>query len=102
MTDIHPTAIIDPNAEIGFFPQVDVKDCLVGGAADAAFDNQLQTMERLIAEGVLKPMDPEAVSRLLNGAALNAALWIAASEDPEEVLPKAIEAFRSMATGLLA
>ncbi len=59
-------------------------------------------VERLIAEGVLKPMDPEAVSRLLNGAALNAALWIAASEDPEEVLPKAIEAFRSMATGLLA
>ncbi|WP_346897681.1 TetR/AcrR family transcriptional regulator [uncultured Roseibium sp.] len=59
-------------------------------------------VERLIAEGILKPMDPEAVSRLMNGAALNAALWIAASEDPEEVLPKAIEAFRSMATGLLA
>lgn len=59
-------------------------------------------VERLIAKGILKPMDPEAVSRLMNGAALNAALWIAASEDPEEVLPKAIEAFRSMATGLLA
>ncbi len=40
------------------------------------------TVERLIAQGILKPLDPEA-ARLLSGAALNAALWIAASEDPQ-------------------
>ena len=32
-------------------------------------------VERLLAEGRLKPVDPEAAARLLNGAALNAALW---------------------------
>lgn len=61
-----------------------------------------QTLERLMAEGVLKPVDPEAAARLINGAALNAALWVAASDEPRDVLAKAIEAFRALATGLLA
>jgi len=61
-----------------------------------------QTVERLIGRGVLKPVDPEAAARLMNGAALNAALWIAASDDPETVLPKAVEAFRCLAAGFLA
>lgn len=60
-----------------------------------------RTVERLIAEGVLKPVDAEAAARLLNGAALNAALWIAASDDPKDVLPKAVEAFHALAAGLL-
>jgi AcrR family transcriptional regulator len=60
-----------------------------------------QTVERLIAQGVLKPVDAEAAARLLNGAALNAALWIAASEDPQDILPKAVEAFSCLASGLL-
>jgi hypothetical protein len=58
-------------------------------------------VERLIAQGILKPLDPEAAARLLSGAALNAALWIAASEDPQSVLPKAVEAFHALAAGLL-
>lgn len=60
-----------------------------------------QTVERLIAQGILKPVDAEAAARLLSGAALNAALWIAASDNPKKVLPKAVEAFQSLATGLL-
>ncbi|CAM5223069.1 TetR/AcrR family transcriptional regulator [Alishewanella longhuensis] len=59
------------------------------------------TVERLIAEGVIKPIDPEAAARLLSGAALNAALWIAASSQPENVMPKAVEAFQLLASGLL-
>ncbi|TBY49261.1 TetR/AcrR family transcriptional regulator [Rhizobium leguminosarum bv. viciae] len=59
------------------------------------------TVEHLIAQGILKPLDPEAAARLLSGAALNAALWIAASEDPQSVLPKAVEAFHALAAGLL-
>ena len=59
-------------------------------------------LERLIAKGILKPLDAEAAARLLSGAALNAALWVAASEDPQAVLPKAVEAFRALAEGLLA
>lgn len=60
-----------------------------------------RTVERLIAQGSLKPVDAEAAARLLCGAALNAALWIAASDDPQDVLPKAVEAFHAMAAGLL-
>nr|WP_270374288.1 TetR/AcrR family transcriptional regulator [Marinicauda sp. Alg238-R41] len=60
-----------------------------------------QAVARLIASNVLKPVDVEAAARLLSGAALNAALWVAASDDPHAVLPKAVEAFRLMATGLL-
>lgn len=56
----------------------------------------------LVESGVMKPVDIEAASRLLNGAALNAALWVAASDNPTEVLPKAIEAFSLMACGLKA
>jgi AcrR family transcriptional regulator len=60
------------------------------------------TVQRLITQGILKPLDAEAMARLLSGAALDAALWTAASENPETVLPKAIEVFRALATGLLA
>ncbi|WP_064693778.1 TetR/AcrR family transcriptional regulator [Rhizobium aegyptiacum] len=60
-----------------------------------------QTIERLIVQGALKPVDSEAAARLLNGAALNAALWIAASDQPQDVLPKAVEAFDALAAGLL-
>lgn len=59
-----------------------------------------RTVERLIGQGIMKPLDAEAAARLLSAAALNAALWIAASEDPEKVLPKAVETFRALATGL--
>lgn len=61
-----------------------------------------QAMEQLIEQGIVKPLDAEAAARLVSGAALNAALWIAASDHPEEVLPRALEAFRALASGLLA
>lgn len=61
-----------------------------------------RTIAGLLAEHVLKPVDVEAAARLLSGAALNAALWVAASDDPRSALPKAITAFRLMAEGLLA
>lgn len=61
-----------------------------------------QTVAKLVSEGVMKPIDIEAAARLLSGAALNAALWVAASDEPQTILPRAIEAFRLMATGFLA
>lgn len=61
-----------------------------------------QAVERLIEQGVMKPLDAEAAARILSGAALNAALWIAASHNPQETLPKATEAFLALASGLLA
>jgi AcrR family transcriptional regulator len=59
-------------------------------------------LQALIDDGTLQPVDAEAAARLLNGAALNAALWIAAADEPRAVLPKAVEAFRLLAEGLLA
>ena len=60
-----------------------------------------QAVERLIARGTMKSLDPEAAARLISGAALNAALWVAASEDAAAVLTKAIEAFCAIASGVL-
>ncbi|TDQ14835.1 TetR family transcriptional regulator [Phyllobacterium brassicacearum] len=60
-----------------------------------------QKVEALTAQGIIKHVDAEAAARLLNGAALNAALWIAASDDQQDVLVKAIEAFRCLAGGLM-
>ncbi len=59
------------------------------------------TIEQLLKQRRLKALDPEAAARLLSGAALNAALWVAASSEPEQTLPKAVETFRELATGLL-
>ncbi|WP_331345170.1 TetR/AcrR family transcriptional regulator [Cellvibrio sp. UBA7661] len=60
----------------------------------------ISTINKLIEEGTIKPVNAEAAARLLNGAALNAALWVAASSNPEEVVNKAIEAFKWMLDGL--
>lgn len=68
---------------------------------DSCLQSTKRTVERLIAEGRMKDVDPEAAARLMNGAALNAALWVAASDDPAKTLPKVIEAFNAMAAGLL-
>lgn len=61
----------------------------------------MTTLEALSREGVVKPVDVEAAARLINGAALNAALWVAASDDAD-VLDRATDAFRQLASGLLA
>jgi AcrR family transcriptional regulator len=66
---------------------------------NSCLDITKKSVADLIAEGVMKPVDIEAASRLLSGTAFNAALWIAASDEPQIVLPKAIAAFRLMAEG---
>lgn len=68
--------------------------------ASACMERLRQTLRGLVAEGVIAPVNIEAVSRLLSGAAFNAALWVAASDEPRSVLPAAVEAFRLMARGL--
>ncbi|MFQ6553742.1 TetR/AcrR family transcriptional regulator [Aestuariibius insulae] len=67
----------------------------------ACLEETRRVVSDLMETGVLKPIDVEATARLLSGAALNAALWVAASEEPEETLPKAVEAFTSLASGFL-
>lgn len=68
---------------------------------NACLRTSMETIQALIDEGTVRPVDAEAAGRLLNGAVLNAALWIAAADDPRAVFAKAVEVFRSLADGLL-
>ncbi|MBO9193287.1 TetR/AcrR family transcriptional regulator [Rhizobium sp. 16-449-1b] len=67
----------------------------------ACLRTSTETIEALIADGIVKPVNAEAAARLINGAALNAALWIAAADDPHAVLEKVVDAFKHLAGGLL-
>ncbi|MFC4656289.1 TetR/AcrR family transcriptional regulator [Rheinheimera marina] len=58
-------------------------------------------IEKLIETGTVKPVDAEVAAMLLNGAALNAALWLASSANPQVLLPKTLEAFNLLASGFL-
>ncbi|MCG7625070.1 TetR/AcrR family transcriptional regulator [Epibacterium sp. Ofav1-8] len=62
----------------------------------------ITTLTKLASAGRIKRVDIEGIARLLNGVALNAALWVAASEDAKATLPKAIAAFECLASGVLA
>ncbi|MBF3320968.1 TetR/AcrR family transcriptional regulator, partial [Leptospira borgpetersenii serovar Hardjo-bovis] len=64
---------------------------------NSCLDATRQTVIRMMARGIIKPVDADAAARLLNGAALNAALWVAASPDPQQALPKMIDAFTLLA-----
>ncbi|WP_366140342.1 hypothetical protein [uncultured Roseobacter sp.] len=61
----------------------------------------IATLHGLAAAAHIKPVDIEALARLLNALALNAALGVAASEDAHLTLPKANAAFECLASGVL-
>ncbi|EML9044598.1 TetR/AcrR family transcriptional regulator [Enterobacter cloacae] len=67
---------------------------------NSCLESTRHTIEKMIACDVLKPVDAKVAAHLLNGAALNAALLIAASDDPQKTLPHAIEVFTLLAGGL--
>ncbi|EOC0057657.1 TetR/AcrR family transcriptional regulator [Cronobacter turicensis] len=69
---------------------------------NSCLDATRETVISMMARGIIKPVDADAAARLLNGAALNAALWVAASPEPEGALPKMIEVFTLLAGGLRA
>ncbi|WP_180083787.1 TetR/AcrR family transcriptional regulator [Acinetobacter sp. YH12145] len=60
-----------------------------------------ECVQQLLAVDRIKAVDPEAAAVFLNGAAMNAALWVASSEHPEQALPEALHAFQVFASGLL-
>lgn len=69
---------------------------------DSCLQATIGVIEQLVADKRLKPIDVEVTARLLNGAALNAALWVAAAEEPKKRLPRAIDTLSTLASGLLA
>jgi len=59
------------------------------------------SLRRLAEDGVIVPVDPETTARLLNGAMLHAAQWIANAPDPEAAARHAVKAFGALLSGLL-
>ncbi|MFN3815243.1 TetR/AcrR family transcriptional regulator [Brevundimonas sp.] len=92
--EIQRIVLLDGPAFLGDPSQWPSQSACLEATRDAVTD--------LMRAGALKPVDIEAAARLLNGAALNSALWVAASEEPQKTLPKAVEAFKCLASGFLA
>ena len=60
-----------------------------------------ECVEQLLAADRIKAVNSEAAAIFFNGAAMNAALWVASSKNPEQVLSEALHAFQLFASGLL-
>lgn len=59
-----------------------------------------RSIEKLIEEKTIRPVDAPATARLIMGALLGASLWIANAEDPHVASEKAVDGFRTLASGL--
>ena len=66
----------------------------------SCLESTRQTLTKLLERGVIKAVDADAAAYMLNSAAMNAALWIAASPDPQKALPEIIAVFTELASGL--
>ncbi len=66
----------------------------------SCLESTRQTFTQLLERGVIKTVDADAAAYMLNSAAMNAALWIAASPDPQKALPAIIAVFTELASGL--
>lgn len=62
----------------------------------------MEALEDLIGQGRLRRADPEALARLINGALVDGALWIAGSLDPEMARDRAVEGLDLLLEGLAA
>jgi AcrR family transcriptional regulator len=62
----------------------------------------IESLHDLMASSRLRPADPEAIARLLNGAMVDAALWVASSHNPAETLAKAQQGLALLLAGLEA
>lgn len=68
--------------------------------AESALQPMADCLRRLMGNGIIAETDPEALARLLNGALLDAALWIANAPDPALCLDRALAAFDALLNGL--
>jgi AcrR family transcriptional regulator len=70
--------------------------------ANACISSMKKSLTLLIEDGVVAGVDAEAAARLVSGASLYAAQWIANADEPEATSKKAVEAFKTLLEGLLA
>ncbi len=61
-----------------------------------------EAIRTLIEQRRMKHGDVEVLARLVNGAVLEAAMWVAASDDPAARLPRARQALETLLDGLKA
>lgn len=66
----------------------------------SCLESTRQSIIKMLERGVIKPVDADAAAYMLNSAAMSAALWIAASQDPQKALPDIIAVFTQLASGL--
>lgn len=68
----------------------------------ACIRNMTATLEKLVAEGTVRAIDPRATAHILNGTMLYASLLIANAEDQRKASQEAVRAMTAMLDGLLA
>lgn len=69
--------------------------------ANNCISSLTRNLAALKEEGIVRDMDPDAMARLISGASLYAAQWVANSDDPAATSIKAVKAFRALMEGLL-
>lgn len=67
----------------------------------ACIRSMTESLGALAEAGVIVRVDAEAAARLISGATLHAAQWIAHAPDPADASRKAIAAFNALLEGLL-
>lgn len=68
---------------------------------NACIRSTQHSIQRLIDEGTIRPVNTEATARLIMGALLGASLWIANADDPHRASEQVVESFVALASGLL-
>lgn len=77
---------------------------VLGGSSMASQQNCTQSLKHpiadLMAAGILKPANPEAISRLLYGSLVESAFWIAQNDTDQDRLSEALTGFDLLLQGL--
>ncbi|KAG0737594.1 hypothetical protein G6F24_017892 [Rhizopus arrhizus] len=87
-------------------PRIVLRDAraVLGGASPESQRHCVQSMqrliERLIAQGVVTPVDAQALASLIYGRLADAAFWIAEGEDGDARLAQATAALELLLRGL--
>jgi AcrR family transcriptional regulator len=69
---------------------------------DSAIRPMTDSLRAAMESGRIRPTDPEALARLINGAVMDAALWVAGHDDPPAALSRARAGLDALMQGLTA
>lgn len=69
---------------------------------ESGFAEVVALLRGLIAEGRVRPLDPEALAHMLNGATIQLAFWAAEAAEGEDRLPRAQATLCALFDGLAA